>query len=99
MGDGSAEMKHLQSRVAEALARHGTPPEPGPWQAHVTIGRMPAQRRWRREGVAEMRSGLIRGAATTFGKTSVTSLELMRSDLAAAGARYTGIASVPLSPE
>ncbi|HTY80973.1 MAG TPA: RNA 2',3'-cyclic phosphodiesterase [Candidatus Bathyarchaeia archaeon] len=99
VGDGSAEMKHLQSRVAEALARHGTPPEPGPWQAHVTIGRMPAQRRWRREGVAEMRSGLIRGAATTFGKTSVTSLELMRSDLAAAGARYTGIASVPLSPE
>lgn len=99
VSDGSAEVKHLQSRVAEALARHGTPIEPGVWQAHVTIGRIPAQRRWRREGVAEMRSGLMRSVATTFGKTSVTSIELMRSDLSASGARYTGIASVPLSPD
>ena len=100
VGDGSAEVKHLQLRVAEALERHGSPVEPGPpWQAHVTIGRIPTQRRWRREGLAEMRSGLIRSSATTFGKTSVTSIELMRSDLSAGGARYTGIASVPLSPD
>jgi len=99
ISDGLAELKHLQARVAEALARRGTPEEPGIWQAHITIGRIPAQRRWRREGLAEVRSGLIRAGATTFGKTSVGSIELLRSDLSATGARYTGIASVPLSSE
>jgi RNA 2',3'-cyclic 3'-phosphodiesterase len=99
VSDGAPEVKHLQARVAEALARRGTPIEPRVWQAHVTIGRVPAQKRWRPEGMAEIRSGVIRGGATTFGNSPVTSIELMRSDLFPSGARYTGICSVPLSSE
>ena len=99
VSDGAPEVKHLQARVSEALERHGTPSEPGVWRAHVTIGRIPTQKRWRREGIAEIRSGLIRGGATTFGSSPITSIELMRSDLLPSGARYSGLCSVPLSSE
>lgn len=96
---GASDLRYLQARVAEALARRGMPMEPRVWQAHVTIGRIPAQKRWRREGMADLRAGLIRGSATTFGNTHVTSIDLMRSDLLRSGARYTAIASVPLATE
>jgi RNA 2',3'-cyclic 3'-phosphodiesterase len=96
---GAPEVRELQARVSEALARRGTPADSRAWQAHVTIGRVPVQKRWRREGMADIRSGLIRGGATTFGSTHVTSIEVMRSDLRPAGARYTPIASVPLASE
>lgn len=96
---GAPEVRELQARVSEALERHGAPAESRAWQAHVTIGRIPVQKRWRREGMADIRSGLIRGGATTFGNTHVTSIELMRSDLRPSGARYTAIASVPLASE
>jgi 2'-5' RNA ligase len=99
VSDGAPEVKHLQARVSEALDRRGVPSEPGVWRAHVTIGRIPTHKRWRREGIAEIRSGLIRGGATTFGSSSITSIDLMRSDLLPSGARYSGICSVPLSPE
>jgi 2'-5' RNA ligase len=97
VSDGG-EVRYLQSRVAEALEGRGFPGERRAWQPHVTIGRIPPNRRWRRDGMAEIRSGLIRGGATVFGNSQVSSIELMRSDLFPSGARYTGIASVPLSP-
>jgi 2'-5' RNA ligase len=93
---GAPEVKYLQIRVGEALARRGVPFEHRAWQAHVTIGRIPPQKRWQRAGLADLRSGLIRGAAATLANTYVTSMELMRSDLLASGARYTPIESVPL---
>jgi 2'-5' RNA ligase len=99
VSDGAPDVKRLQARLGEALERRGTPIEPRVWQAHVTIGRIPIQKRWSREGIAEIRSGLIRGGATTFGSSLITSIELMRSDLLPSGARYTGICSVPLSSE
>jgi len=95
--DSGGEVRYLQSRVAEALERRGIFFESRAWKPHVTIGRIPPQRRWRRDGMSEVRSGLIRGGATVFGNSQVSSIELMRSDLAASGARYTSIASVPLS--
>jgi len=97
VSDGAPEVRNLQGRVAEALERHGIPIETRAWQAHVTIGRIPNETRWRREGMAEMRSGLIRGAAMIFGSTPVTSIALMRSDLFPSGARYSDIGTVPLS--
>jgi 2'-5' RNA ligase len=99
VSDGAQEVLRLQTRVAEALERRGTPIEARAWQAHVTIGRVADEKRWRREGVAELRAGLVRGAATPFGTMPVNSIALMRSDLYTSGARYTGIASVALSSE
>jgi RNA 2',3'-cyclic 3'-phosphodiesterase len=99
VSDGAQEVLRLQTRVAEALERRGTPIEARAWQAHVTIGRVADEKRWRREGVAELRAALVRGAATPFGTMPVNSIALMRSDLYTSGARYTGIASVALSSE
>ena len=65
----------------------------------IPRGRVTDDKSWRREGMAELRSAVTRGAAVSFGTMPVTSIALMRSDLYTSGARYTGIASVPLSSE
>ena len=99
VSDGAPEAQRLQARVAEALERRSTPVEARAWQAHVTIGRVTDEKRWRREGVAELRLAVMRGVTTPFGTMPVSSIALMRSDLYTSGARYTGIASVALSSE
>lgn len=99
VSDGVQEVQRLQARVAEALERRGMPIEVRAWLAHVTIGRVTDEKRYRREGMPELRAAITRGAAAPFGSMSVTSISLMRSDLYTSGARYTGIASVPLSSE
>jgi 2'-5' RNA ligase len=96
---GVQDVQRLQARVAEALERRGVPIEARAWQAHVTIGRVSDEKRWRGEGMPELRSAVIRGATAPFGSMPVSSIALMRSDLYTSGARYTGIASVPLSSE
>jgi len=96
---GVQEVQGLQARVAEALERRGVPIETRAWQAHVTIGRVADETRRRREGMPELRSALMRAATTPFGSMTVASIALMRSDLYTSGARYTGIASVPLPSE
>jgi 2'-5' RNA ligase len=99
ISDGVQEVQRLQARVAETLERRGVPIEARAWQPHVTIGRVTDDKSWRREGMAELRSAVVRGAATPLGTMPVNSIALMRSDLYTSGARYTGIASVPLSSE
>jgi 2'-5' RNA ligase len=99
ISEGVQEVQRLQARVAETLERRGVPIEARVWQPHITIGRVTDDKRWRREGMAELRSTIIRGAAVGLGTMAVNSIALMRSDLYTSGARYTGIASVPLSSE
>ena len=99
VSEGVQEVQRLQARVAETLERRGVPIEARAWQAHVTIGRVTDERRSRREGMPELRSAVMRGATMPFGSMPVASIALMRSDLYTSGARYTGIASVPLSSE
>jgi 2'-5' RNA ligase len=99
VSDGVQEARRLRARVVEALERRGTPIEARVWQAHVTIGRVTAEKRRRLEGMLELRAEVMRAATTPFGTMPVNSIALMRSDLHASGARYTGIASVALSSE
>lgn len=99
VSDGGPEVQRLQARVAETLERRGMPIEARTWQAHVTIGRISDDKRWRREGMAEVRAAVVRAATVSFGSIQVASISLMRSDLFQSGARYTGIASLPLSSE
>ena len=96
---GVQDVQRLQARVAEALERRGVPIEARAWQAHVTIGRITDDNRGRGEGMPELRSAVMRGATVPFSSMPVASIALMRSDLYASGARYTGIASVPLASE
>jgi RNA 2',3'-cyclic 3'-phosphodiesterase len=97
ISEGNAEVRKLQGRVAQALESHGFPLEARAWQAHVTIGRVMDERRSRREGMAEIRSSLTRGATVSYGTTPVDTISLMRSDLYPSGARYTSIASFALT--
>ena len=99
VSEGVQDVQRLQARVAEALDRRGGSIEARAWQAHVTIGRVTDEKRWRGEGMPELRSAVMRGAAASFGAMLVASIALMRSDLYTSGARYTGIASVPLASE
>jgi 2'-5' RNA ligase len=99
IADGSREVRDLQARVARTLETRGFPLEARTWQAHVTIGRIVDERRSRREGMAETRASLTRGATLSFGTMSVEAISLMRSDLFPSGARYTGIAAVALRPQ
>ena len=98
IAEGSKEVRDLQARVARTLETRGFPLEARAWQAHVTIGRIVDERRSRREGMAETRASLTRGATLSFGTMSVEAISLMRSDLFPSGARYTGIATVALRP-
>jgi 2'-5' RNA ligase len=89
LAHGALEARRLQARVADALATRGFAREERPWHPHLTIGRVPDERRWRREAGPPLRSALAQAATTTFGTQRVAEVALMRSDLSPAGARYT----------
>lgn len=86
---GALELRALQARVADALAREGFPREERAWHAHLTIGRVHDERRWRRESGPALRQAIAQAAATRFGTLRVSEVALMRSELSPRGARYT----------
>jgi 2'-5' RNA ligase len=98
VAQGALEVRTLQARVADALARRGFAPEDRPWHPHLTIGRVFDERRWRREAGPPLRGALAKAAATRFGTVRVTEVALMRSDLSPKGARYTVRRVAALSP-
>jgi len=89
LAHGALEARRLQARVADALATRGFAREERPWHPHLTIGRVPDERRWRREAGPPLRRALAQAATTTFGTQRVAEVALMRSDLSPAGVRYT----------
>ncbi len=95
--EGALEVRALQSRVAGALVARGFPGESRPWHPHLTIGRVFDERRWRRDAGPELRAALVRAAGSSFGTLPVGTIALMRSDLSAAGARYSVLQSVALT--
>ena len=86
---GALELRSLQARVADALAREGFPREERAWHPHLTIGRVHDERRWRRESGPALRQAIVQAATTRFGTLRVSEVALMRSDLSPRGARYT----------
>jgi RNA 2',3'-cyclic 3'-phosphodiesterase len=89
LAQGALEVRALQARVAEALAREGFPREERPWHPHLTIGRVHDDRRWRREAGPALRQALAQVAGTRFGVLRISEVALMRSDLSPRGARHT----------
>ena len=89
LAHGALEARRLQAVVADALAARGFEKEERPWHPHLTIGRVPDERRWRREAGPPLRSALAQAATTTFGTQRVAEVALLRSDLSPTGARYT----------
>jgi 2'-5' RNA ligase len=94
--EGGAEARALQESVEAALAPHGFPREERPWHPHLTIGRVPDDRRWRKEGGPALREAIAAAAAESFGRLRVERLVLVKSDLGPGGARYRELASVAL---
>jgi 2'-5' RNA ligase len=94
--EGGAEARSLQERVEAALEERGLARDTRPWHPHLTIGRIPDDRRWRRDAGPALREVLAGLATQSFGRLRVDRLALMRSDLGPGGARYRELASAPL---
>ena len=92
LSDGRAAVARLAERVEATLAPVGFEPEARPFSPHITLGRVRAPRPDPR-----LEAALADGAALAFGRVRVDTVWLMRSDLGAAGARYSAIATVPLA--
>jgi RNA 2',3'-cyclic 3'-phosphodiesterase len=92
IAEGREAATELAGLVDSALAPLGFPPESRAFSPHVTLGRVRQPRR------DEMLSRLVAaGAATRFGSVRVSTIALMRSELHPRGARYTAVATMPLS--
>jgi 2'-5' RNA ligase len=98
VAQGALEARALQSRVAAALGDRGFPPESRPWHAHLTIGRVFDERRWRGESRPGLREAITRLDSAAFGEVPVASIALMRSDLHPSGARYSELRAFALGP-
>ncbi len=96
LAEGGPAARGLQTRLAAALVARGFPPETRPWHPHLTIGRVPDERRWRREGGDAVRQAVTRAGSIAVARLPITVMSLMKSDLAPSGARYTALAARPL---
>lgn len=96
VAQGAMEARGLQSRVAAALRARDFPPESRPWHAHLTIGRIFDERRWRRETSPALSEQIRRLGSTAFGTVPVGGIALMRSDLHPSGARYSELRAFEL---
>jgi 2'-5' RNA ligase len=94
--EGGAEARALQERIEAALEGQGLGRDARPWHPHLTIGRIPDDRRWRREAGPALREVLAGLATQSFGRLLIDRVVLMRSDLGPGGARHRELASVPL---
>ena len=97
LAEGGAEARALQEQVEAALEPLGFSREARPWHPHLTIGRVRDERRWRRDAGPALREAIAGAAGLEAGRLRVDRLLLMRSDLGPAGARYSELASFPLS--
>lgn len=96
VAEGALAVRGLQARVMTALGARGFPPETRPWHPHLTVGRVPDERRWRRDGGESLRGAVIRAGSLSVARLPVTALSLMTSELLPVGARYTERARRPL---
>jgi 2'-5' RNA ligase len=92
VGPGAGPLMHLHGRVEAALARCGIAPEARPFHPHVTLGRARDPRRPPRLPPDPA------GSLAALGTTRVEAVDLVRSQLHPAGARYTSLARAPLAP-
>jgi 2'-5' RNA ligase len=99
LAEGGPAARGLQARLAGALVARGFPPEARPWHPHLTIGRVPDERRWLREGGAAVRQEVTRAGSRAVARLPITAMSLMKSDLAPSGARYTALATRQLGTE
>ena len=90
--EGGDALGALAEAVDVAVARLGFAREDRAFSPHVTLARVREPRR-----TPALAEALAAGQTQAFGRVSVREATLMRSDLSPRGARYTPLASAPLS--
>lgn len=94
----------LHARLADALAAQGFPREQRPFSPHLTLARLKrpldlAARQRLDTLLAKPTPNPSAGSATRPTRWRVDDLRVMRSELAATGARYTALSVAPLAGE
>jgi 2'-5' RNA ligase len=84
----------LQEAIEGALAELGFKPENRPFKPHLTLGRV--QRRAGRSEQQRLGELIAHSEVGLLGRMSVTSLNVMRSELRPGGAVYTALARASL---
>ncbi len=93
VGGETHRLLALQRRLADALAAQGFPREQRPFSPHLTLARL--KRPLDDAAYLRLRAQLD-GPAPQTTRWRVADLRVMRSDLAATGARYTALSVAPL---
>jgi RNA 2',3'-cyclic 3'-phosphodiesterase len=91
-GCGREAAVGLAGLVDSGLAPLGFPPESRTFSPHVTLGRVRQPRR--NEALTRL---IGAGVHARFGSVTVSAVALMRSELSPRGARYSTLATLPLS--
>lgn len=91
LSHGAEALAELQARVEAGLESLGFAREGRPFTAHLTLGRVrsPAHRE-------QLACALISTTAEALGEMVLDRIDLMKSDLSVAGARYSILQSFPL---
>ena len=91
LSHGAEALTELQAKVEAGLESRGFAREGRPFTAHLTLGRVRSPAR--REQLARALTG---APAEALGEMVLDRIELMKSDLSVAGARYSILQSFPL---
>lgn len=94
VGGDTQRLLALQRRLADALEALGFPREQRPFSPHLTLARL--KRPLDDVAAQRLRAALV-GTPPAPTRWRVDDLRVMRSDLAATGARYTTLSVAPLA--
>lgn len=92
--DAADRLAEFQQRVVTATNDYASSPPESRFVGHVTLARLRQIKRPEAETVAAFVNGAVN---QRFGEWTVDRLELIRSELAPSGSRYTTLATFPLA--
>ena len=92
--DAANELSRLQRAVEFAMTTFASVPVEGEFTGHITLGRAKQIRRPQADILARLALGMT---DRFFGEWVADSVELIRSELGSDAARYTTVATVPLT--
>jgi RNA 2',3'-cyclic 3'-phosphodiesterase len=93
VNDSGGMLQRLQGGVEMATAEFTQEKPEGQFAGHITLGRIKAITRLQADTLAKVALGM---KDRRFGEWTADQVELIRSELASGGARYTTLAAVPL---
>ncbi len=92
--DDWGQLPRLQQAVAAAASAFTREPEEKSFTGHLTIARTQGMKSAQARILGDLALGMT---DRVFGDWTATSVEIIRSELAAGGSRYTTMAEIPLT--